>query len=115
MSSLYAQYVNEREGSRLIEEPWGFVEFKSEPPFMRIEAVFTLPQYRRTKRAWDLCDRVVEVAREEGLTHLWTQVWVNYQGANESLSACLAYGFRVQIAEGGRIILTKEITEAANG
>lgn len=108
---LYAKYVSEREGNSLITEPWGFIEFRLILPVMRIESIYIVPERRHDGRASALADRVTQIARESGATHLWSQVWTGSLNATESLKAILAYGFIVQGIIGDRIILTKEIGE----
>src|ERR1041385_5104646 len=107
MTSLYAKYVREREGSSVYEEPDGFIEYRLEGQFMRIESIYVEPHLRKQGKARELCDRIADLAREWGATHLWAQVVLASKCANESLKAVLAYGFTVQIAQNGVIILTK--------
>ncbi len=109
MTSLYAKYVREREGNLVLEEPWGFIEFRLALPFMRIESIYVEPHLRKQNKATELADRIADIGRDGGATHLWTQVVLATQCATESLKAVLAYGFEVQIAQNGVIILTKEI------
>jgi L-amino acid N-acyltransferase YncA len=113
--SLWADYLKEREGNSIIEEPWGFIEYRLALPFMKIESIYVKPEERKAGRASLLADQVTSLAKEQGATHLWSQVWVGALNATASLKAILAYGFTVQGAENGHIILTKELTEDSNG
>lgn len=115
MKSLYAQYIKEREGSSVIEEPWGFIEYRLAPPVMRIESLYILPEYRKTNKGSELANRVTLLAWDAGATHLWAQVWVGALNATDSLKAILAYGFQITAAQNDCIILTKDISGERNG
>lgn len=107
--SLWVNYVKEREGSSVIEEPWGFIEYKLVHPFMRIETLYVVESQRQNGFGSELADRVADLAREAECTHLWAKVWVGALNATESLKAILAYGFTVNCLDGDCIILTKQI------
>lgn len=107
--SLWAEYVKEREGHEVIEEPWGFLRYHIAPPLLCIDDLYIQPEYRRGERGSELADRVTRIARESKCTHLWAQVWPHTLNATDSLKAVLAYGFQVTGAQNGAIILLKEI------
>jgi GNAT superfamily N-acetyltransferase len=106
---LYAQYVKEREGNEIIAESWGFLEYHIALPFLAIDSIFVAPEMRNRGYARMLADRAEDIAREAGASYLWSQVLVKALNATDSLKAILAYGFKVQGAENGCIILTKEL------
>lgn len=107
--SLWSDCVMEREGNSVIEESWGFVEYRITLPVLRIELFYVSPEVRHPAKTRELLNRVIQIAREAGATHLWSQVQTWTLNATDSLRACLAYGFQVQAAENGAIILIKEV------
>lgn len=109
--NLYEDYIKEREGALIIKEEWGFIEYRITPPALRIEAIYIRPEDRKSGKGSELADRVTQIAKEQNCTLLWAQVWASALNATESLKAILAYGFIVQRAENGVIILTKDIKE----
>ena len=106
---MWADCVREREGNSVIEEDFGFIEYKVVLPFMRIELMWIKPEFRLSGKGRELCDRVTQLGREAGATTLWSEVQVHTFNATESLAAALAYGFQVRVANAGSIILTKDI------
>jgi GNAT superfamily N-acetyltransferase len=112
--SLWSDYILEREGNAVIEEGWGFIEFRISPPVCMIHSLYVRPVDRKSGRGSELADRVAEIARREGCT-LWSQVVSSMLNATESLKAVLAYGFKVTEAQNGCIILTKDITGEQHG
>ena len=113
--SLWSDYILEREGNAVIEEGWGFIEFRISPPVCQIHSLYVRPVDRLSGRGSELADRVVEIARREGCTLLWAQVVTTTLNATESLKAILGYGFTVQEAQNGVIVLTKDITGDEHG
>ena len=107
--SLWADYIAEREGSLVIEEEWGFIEFSLSPPVCLIKSLYITPDQRRGKKGSELADRVTQLALDAGCETLWAQVCVAAFNATDSLKAILGYGFTVQRTENGIIILTKDI------
>lgn len=107
--SLWADYVKEREGHHSIEEEWGFAEFSIQPPSCFVHSVYIRPEDRRKFRGSGLVFRIEQIAKEQGCTHIWTQVWVPANGSTESLRAILPYGFKLHSALDQIIMLNKEI------
>ena len=112
MKSLWAQYHKETEDHEVIEGKCGFIRYSFSGKLCLIHDLFVAKEFRRDRIAWDLADTVTHLAINRGCTHLWSRVGVATGGANEALLANLAYGFKVQAAEGGFIIMLKDISEA---
>jgi GNAT superfamily N-acetyltransferase len=107
--SHWADYVKEREGSSCIERDYGFVEFQIRPPDCEIKSIYVDKSARLKGYAHLLADEVVDLARAQKCTQLWSQVWAGALNSTDALKASLAYGFRVIKAENGCIILGKYI------
>lgn len=107
--SLWADYQKERLGYDSIETESGFVTFKITGAVCEIFDIYVRPEDRRGRKAWALVDEVVETARQQRATLLVGYIWPNLPGAEGSMSAHLAYGFRLGSSENGKIIMTKDI------
>lgn len=107
--SLLASYIAEREGNLLLEEEWGFIEYRISAPICAIHSIFVRKQDRGQGRARFLADRVTHFALDAGCNVLWSQVDLRALNGNDSLKASLAYGFIAHKADGDVIILTKDI------
>lgn len=114
MKSLWAQYHWETEGHEVLEGKCGFIRYSFNDKIDGIKLclihdLFVQKEFRRDRIAWDLADTVTQIAINNGCTHLWSRCGVGTGGVNEALQANLAYGFQVQSAEGGWIIMLKDI------
>lgn len=107
--SLWADYQKERLGYEAIEREFGFVVFKITGALCEIFDIYVRPEDRRGRKAWSLVDEVVETAKQQQCKTLAGYIWPAFPGAEGSLSAHLAYGFRVYSADGGKIIMAKDI------
>ena len=115
MSSLYAKYVKEREGNEVIETPWGFIEYYISLPFLKIEAIYVLPDFRKSHLGSKLADMVASIGRKAGATHMMAQVQRNTLNWQESLAAVKGYGFKVQSDRNNTIMLIKSLRGGSNG
>jgi ribosomal protein S18 acetylase RimI-like enzyme len=106
---MYLDYLKEREGKDSIVSPKGFVVYKIKDHACHICELYVVPHHRREKVAWDLADKVVELAKKEGCRVLSACVVPSLNGATESMAAQLAYGFKVTKAVEDCIVLTKDI------
>jgi GNAT superfamily N-acetyltransferase len=109
MKSLWARYHEETEGHQVIETDKAFVRYHISPPLCLIHDIYVAPEVRSHGHGKAIMSRVTQEAREKGCTHLWSQVGLGMLCANESLKANLGYGFVVQRAENGFIIMTKDL------
>lgn len=109
--SLWSQCIKEREGRDVIEESWGFIEYLIRPPNVEIHDLYVQPEFRGQGKGQELANRVATLGREQGCTALWSNVYVDSLNASETLRLNLTYGLKVRSADGGRIILAKELGE----
>jgi GNAT superfamily N-acetyltransferase len=107
--SLWAEYHKETDGSICIERFFGFIRYEIEGNLCKIHDLFVKENFRREGCAWALADEVSVIAKKSSCTHLWSRVGCGTLGATEALSANLAYGFKIAMAEGGFIIMLKEL------
>lgn len=106
--SFWPSYIKERMGWEFLERPEGFLCWSRSAPYLRIEEIYVLPELRGKGFGADLVRYVEEIARQEGMQGLWTQVWAHGESSTSALTAAIRCGFRVRRNEGGAIILTKE-------
>lgn len=107
--SLWSKCIKEREGHDVIEETWGFIEYHFAHPFCVIDDVYVEPEFRKQGKAKELGYRVEKFAKENGCTHLWSNIYDSSFNKDETLKVNLAYGFKWAASENGRIILMKEL------
>ncbi len=107
--SNYSRYMQEREGSRTIEDEHGFLTYKFEDDHVMIQDLWVVPEMRQKKIATRYADQVTEEARKLGYTRLGSSVDIRAKNATESLTVILAYGFRVYNLDNNEIYLIKEI------
>lgn len=112
MKSLWSQYHMETEGHEVLEGKCGFIRYSFSGKLCLIHDLFVQKEFRRDRIAWDMADTVTMIARNHGCTHLWSRVGLGSATADAALKANLAYGFQVQSAEGGWIIMLKSIEES---
>lgn len=109
MKSLYAKYIQEREGKEIIESGIGFMSFKIQGEECYIADVYIEPEFRKSGIATELCDKIAKVAKERGCKYLSGTVTPSLKGATVSLISQLNYGFKLHSCVDDFIILKKEL------
>lgn len=108
---MWAAYHKETEGHDVVENADGFIRFSFLPPLCLIHDLYVRPEKRRERAAWKLADEVSVIAKKNRATHLWSKVWTGSLTAHAALKSNLAYGFKVQDAKDGYIIMMKELQD----
>ncbi len=107
--SLFADFCRECGHRQIIENESGFITFHVELPLLVVDDVFVVPAQRKSRVASCFVDQAAAVGRDRGCTTVVTSVFLNNKVASESTLAILKHGFKLQSADGGRIIFAKEI------
>lgn len=107
--SLFSDYMKERLGHDTIEESFGFIVYHLYETSCEILEIFVEKERRDEGLASGLADRVSDLARAKGCNTLFCSVIPGAGSSTLALLSILHYGFQVQSAENGRIILTKDI------
>ena len=107
--SHYAEYVKERAGHAVLEDARGFIVYVIGGEECYIVDAFTAPEYRRSGVASRMMSEIADIARGKGCTFLSCSVRANAKNATQSLTAILAYGFRLLSHDEKGIALVKEI------
>lgn len=108
---MWLDYSKERFGYRQIEEDWGFVCYTIAKPFIAIQEMYVKPEVRKGQKGTNLLNKIREIGKTEGCSHVWAQVWLSDFNCNETLGTMLRREFRLTEAHNNRIILTREIGE----
>ena len=96
MSSLYAQYLKERRGGETIEESYGFVTYHIiSSTELYIEDVYVIPEERRSHKAVDLWNKVLEIAKQKGITKVIGSVDLNTSSRDISIKGLYARGMKI--------------------
>ena len=109
MSSLYSQYILERQGRETLEDDKGFATFDINGEYCYIVDIFVIKSERRTHSATAYADRVVEMAKERGCKFLLGTVDPRAFGAEISTKVILSYGYKYREFKDNLIWFIKEI------
>ena len=109
MSSLYAKYIQEREGKQILENEHGFFTYKIVDKECYIEDIFIKKESRRSGIATVMANEIAQIAINAGCGYLTGTCIPSTQGATESMKAMFSYGFRIHSCQEDRIILIKEL------
>lgn len=107
--SLYANYARERLRNEFVVEPWGFIQYAINLPLCWINEIYVEPEFRRSKKASELADRVAQIALNAGCDTLAAQVWTEALNASDSAQTILRYGFKITSATNGVILFEKKL------
>jgi GNAT superfamily N-acetyltransferase len=107
---MYADYLNERTGTSLLQLEHGFATFKKlDADTYYLIDIYVEPEFRRKRIASELSQRVCEIAKADGAKKLIGSVDISTNGVTESMKAILADGFRFSHAQGNGIYFVKDI------
>lgn len=110
MSSLYCQYIKEREDKDIIETDKGFATFKVfDNGECYLQDLYVVPEYRKTKLATEMADKVTIIAKERGCNKLIGSVCVDDKFATRNMKIFLSYGMEIHKSIGSVIFLSKDI------
>jgi GNAT superfamily N-acetyltransferase len=112
VSSLYANYLSEREGVSVLEIEHGFAVYqKLNNDSYYLRDIYVEPEYRSQGLATKLSDMVAEIARKDGASRLIGSVDVTKRGVTVSMKAILADGFEFVEMNGNGIYFAKKLGE----
>ena len=92
MTSLYSQYIKEREGLDIIENEHGFCSYKIQDNWVFIQDIFITKDQRLSKLATELADKVVDKALKNGAKVLYSHVDTNALNWEDSVKFIEKYG-----------------------
>lgn len=110
VTSLYAQYIKEREGIELIYVEHGFATYqKVNDELYYLVDIFVEQGFRKLGIATQLSSIVRDIALQAGAKQLLGSVDISRKGVTESMSAILSDGFRYSHSEGNGMYFVKDI------
>lgn len=113
-NELFAAYLAEREGKRILQRPEGFAiyGFDCVPgisfPHCYLQDIYVSPDYRQSGVAAKLADQVHAEAKALGINALIGSVDGNAKGAHESLLVLIAYGMKLLAIDGSTAWFIKQ-------
>lgn len=107
--SHYGQYIKDREGFDIVENIYGFATYKITGEECYVRDIFVEKQHRNGGVAARLCDKIKDIAKNEGCKWLVGTVVPSAPHSTDSLKVVMAYGFWLAAAEPNFIILKMEI------
>jgi GNAT superfamily N-acetyltransferase len=107
--SLYAQYVEEREGAQFIERAHGFAVFKMASDHCYLQDIFVEQEFRQTGLGVELMNEVIEVAKSQGHIKLIGSVVPSTPFSDNMFKIMQGLGFKLLSSSQDIIFLVKEI------
>lgn len=107
--SLYASYIKERLGKHIIESDYGFATYSFTPDGIYIEDVFVSQAFRKSGLAVEFEVEITKIAKEKGLSRLYTSVAVDTPDCSENLARLIKHGAKLKLAKDNTIYVVKEI------
>jgi len=109
MSSLYSQYITEREGSSIIENEDGFLVYEIGNGWLFIKEIFVTKEKRNSKLASKMADEVVSMAIENGAKIMFSHVDIRALNWQESVKFIEKYGCKPIKLENNLLYFQKKI------
>ncbi len=109
LPSLYARYMEEREGKCVYENKKGFIVYSFNGDECYIEEVYILLAFRKSGAASTMADHVSELAKAKGCKFLTGTIDPSTNNATVSMKVLIAYGFKLHSSRDNLIILTKPL------
>jgi L-amino acid N-acyltransferase YncA len=108
-NTLFAKYLSEREGKRIIEDERGFIIYKIQGEECFLAEGFIQVESRGSSAASDLLRNLIATAKAEGCKTVTATIYLSDPGAMRTLAAALKRGFRVYSANHDVLLIAKEI------
>lgn len=109
MSDAFISYMKEREGAEIYETEKGFATYIIKDAECYIKDIWVKPDFRQSKVASQLADKIVEIAKSNGCKYLTGSVCPSANHSTESLQVLLGYGMKLHSSTQNLIWFTKEL------
>lgn len=109
MVNLYANYIKEREGAKLLENQDGFASYKINGKELFIINMFIDQPKRSTGLFRKMINELSKYAFTNGCECLSANIHLWDEGANKTLLAALHLDFKVARAENGILLIIKDL------
>lgn len=108
-STLYAKYIEERTGGKILEDEFGFIEYRIAGTECFIVDSYVLPEKRKLGHMRALEGRLESIAIEAGCDHMTGNIHLGDSGASKTLVAAILIGFEVVAANAGVLLISKKL------
>lgn len=109
MTSMYAQYLKEREGKEMLEKEHGFLTYRIGLDNVYIVDLYTVPEKRESGYAASMADEVASLALRLGKKYLTGSVSLDAPQVKRNTEVLLAYGFKPLSEQDNMIYFIKEL------
>lgn len=108
--SMYAQYLHEREGFSILEEPRGFATYKQiDQDTYYLRDVFVMKEHRKSGVGSELLAKISEIAKENGAKRIQGSVCLDAKNVEQSMAVIIASGFRFLRGQGNMLYFVLDI------
>lgn len=109
MKSLYARYIEEREGAGIIETEESFVTYHLYPDSIYLADMFIVPDKRNTGLHLELLAQVEEIGRKEDKKKIITSAGFGAAGLTDSVQTIINAGFSIHSGDQKLIYFVKNL------
>lgn len=105
--TLYARYIDERQGLRVLEQEHGFLTYRIEKNECFIMDMYVRKEYRRAGYGTKLIESLEQVC--EGCDAIFANIWLWDPNCNGTMAGALATGFKLFKTGEGVITVAKDL------
>ena len=110
MSSLYAQYLKERTNGECLEIEHAFATYHFVgTDSLYIEDVYVVPEYRRSRKSTELWNKIVEIAKQKGITKILGSVDLSLPSRDVSIKWIYERDMRISHVQNNMLYFIKEV------
>lgn len=111
MDSLYADYLNERQGISSIWDEHGFITYRITGKECFLVDMFVAVSARESGLGTKLVHQLAEIAKGAGCEVISANIHLELPGANVALKGAQSLGFEVERANGNVLLIALAIKE----
>lgn len=109
--TLWADYIKEREGFKVLETDYSFVFYKIRNNECFISHIYTEPESRKLGLVRDLIGDLSQIAIDNGCRHLIATISLEVGEPENTLKAALKIGFKIYEAKNNVLIIGMKLKE----
>lgn len=108
-NTLYLKYVQERAEAEIIENEHGFIVYRVFNSECFIMEMYIAPESRGSGLCRSLINQLTSIVSDRGCSIITANIHLEDKGASKTLMSALKLEFRVAAANGGILLIAKEI------
>lgn len=109
MTSLYGQYIAERQDMSILENEFSFVTYKKIDDALFIEDMYVVKEKRDTKVGLELLNNMIQLAKILECNRIITLVDITTNNWEKTFNNLMKNDFKTTRGEGSTIYLVKEL------